>query len=222
MSCLEVDRLQQVVDIDGTGDGLTYLYLVEGRLAGVEGQEGHVHARLYGQAQFRVLLDHRQLAGNGSAHHIALARQQLGQAFGGFWRDVIDQLFNLGFAAPVTRVAQVTHIFVVAILLEAERTCPDRLGVQQCRCAGAAHLVGIFGGEHYGVVAGQRGEEGGIRPIQFKHHLQLSLLVDPLDQLIQPQAVEVGILAPRNGVIGVLLVQQPLPGEQHIVGIQVT
>ncbi|MNF77814.1 hypothetical protein D3C84_599670 [compost metagenome] len=220
LSGLEVDSMQQVLHVDGAGQRLAHLHLVEGGLAGIECQEGDVHARLDRQVEIRILVDHRQLAGGGGAHHVALAGQQLGEPLGRLGRDVVDQLFNLGLAAPVAGMAQVTDELVVTVLLEAEGPGAYGAIVEQRRGAGLDHLLAILGRQHHGVVACQGGEEGGIRSVELEHHLIGALLVDPLDEGGQPQAVEIGVLAAGDGVERVVFVQQALVGEQHVVGVE--
>ena len=217
---LEIDRLKQVLHVDGAGQRLAHLHLVERGLAGVEGEEGDVHARLYRQVEVSVPVDHRQLAGGGGAHHVALAGQQLGEPLGRLGGDVVDELLNLRLAAPVAGVAQVAHELVVTVLLEAEGPGTYGLAVQQLGGACLVHLLAIFGREHDGVVAGQGREEGGIRPVQLEHHLMGALFVDPLDEAGQPQAVKIGVLATRDAVEGMLFVQQAMIGEEHVVGVE--
>ncbi|MNG99152.1 hypothetical protein D3C79_583170 [compost metagenome] len=117
-------------------------------------------------------------------------------------------------------MAQVTDELVVTVLLEAEGPGADGAIVEQRRGAGLDHLLAILGRQHHGVVAGQGGEEGGIRPVELEHHLIGALLVDPLDEGGQPQAVEIGVLAAGDGVERVVFVQQALVGEQHVVGVE--
>ena len=117
-------------------------------------------------------------------------------------------------------MAQIADELVVAILLEAERPGADGAAIQQGWRARLQHLLGVFGGEDHRIVAGQGGEEGGVRLVQLEHHRLRPLLAHPLDQQILPQAVEVGVIAAGDIVVGVLLVQLAGIGEDHVIGIE--
>ena len=160
------DRLDDGVAVHGHGQGLAhFLVFHDAALRVVAHGQGHgaVHA-LHGQlAVFFQRVDHgqRDLVG-----HVDAARLQFGGLCGGLCDEAVDQVVQLGRAAPVAGVALKREADLGLVVDELEGAGADRVGAK----VGAAFFGDVLGRNNHGAVAGQFGQQHGVGVLQQKVH----------------------------------------------------
>ena len=187
----------------------------------IEGQKTGIQPGFTHQINVFVSLHARQVRRVWKRHHLTFVLLDFGKTHRGIGRDAKHQSIQLRFALPVLRKRSEQDARIFLVLRQLKRPGANRVHIHLFRRAGFQHRVGILRRQDRGEIPRQIGDKRRFRMGERKAHGVLIDFINGRDQATELKALEVGIAAVRDVVIGMIYILLAHKRENHVVGVKV-